>query len=258
MKIESTKNYDLFASNPLQRTFTERRVGAIKATMSRDGFWPSHPISVYKEKNGKLTVNFGHHRLAAAKELQLPVLYVVTDKASPKMLAEEGNFTAKWKTIDQAKVFAKQGNKHYVELLQLADRGIPIAMAASMLSGESANSGNYRPLICMGTFKIKTREFVDKWLELSDEFGGKVKAIYHRNFISCYSKCLFTPEFDNQVFVQRLRKNPLMLDVTSNEDQMMSQIEEIYNFRTQSKIPLAFIVTENSRKRKVNFGELKA
>ncbi len=255
MKIESTKNYSLFVSNPLQRTFTERKVDAIAATMSRDGFWPSHPISVYKEKSGKLALNFGHHRLAAAKKLQIPVLYVITEKASPKMLAEEGNFSAKWNVTDQAQVFAKQGNKDYIELLSLAKRGMPIAMAASMLAGESAKSCNHNNSICLGTFRIKTREHVDKWVDLCNEFGESIKAIHHRNFISAYSKCLFTPQFDNQIFMKRLRANPLMLDVTSNEDQMMKMIEEIYNFRAPAKIPLAFMVTENSRKRKLNFGK---
>jgi len=255
MKIESTKNYSLFESNPLQRAFTERKVNTIAATMSRDGFWPSHPVSVYKQKNGKLGVNFGHHRIAAAQRLQIPVLYVITEKATPKMLAEEGQFTTKWNMRDQVSVYVKQGNRDYIELAEVTATGVPVGMAASMMMGEAATSGNHNDVIATGRFKVKTRKQIDAWLAIRKEFGERVKAIYHRNFISCYSKCLFTPEFDNATFVKRLRSNPLMLDVTSNEDQMMKMIEEIYNYRTQDKIPLAFMVTENSKKRKAKFGK---
>jgi hypothetical protein len=106
-----------------------------------------------------------------------------------------------------------------------------------------------------GTFKIKTREHADKLVNLFETFGERIPAVRHRPFISAYSKCLFTKEFDEDVFARRLTVNPLMLEKTSNEDQMLKQIEDIYNFKSPNKIPLAFLVTQNSQARKINFGK---
>lgn len=258
LRIQSTTNYKQFKRNSLQRTFTDRKVDKIRASMSQSGFWPSSPVSVFKSEDGKLTINTGHHRVAAAESLGLPVLYVIEHEYSAKELALEGNFITNWAVKDQATCFAKDGNKHFEELLEAAKLGMPINLAASMLHGESAGSGNAKERIADGTFKVKTRDQFNKWRALRDEFIGRSPAICHRAFVACYSKCLFTPEFDNDIFTKRLRRNPMMLDKTSNDDQMMRLIEEIYNFGTPNKIPLAFIVTRNSKDRKATFGKVGA
>jgi len=77
MKILSTSNYSLFSANPFQRKFKQPKVDSLKAKMAANGFTPSLAISVYRNKSGGLTINTGHHRLAAAKELGIPVLYVI-------------------------------------------------------------------------------------------------------------------------------------------------------------------------------------
>lgn len=251
MKILSTTNYGLFSNNPHQRTFKEQKVKSLMEKMKRNGFPPSMAISVYSApRGGKLVINAGHHRLAAARELGVPILYVIEHKWSVKELSDEGTFLTAWPLKDHVANFAKDGNQDYAELLRLESIGLNISQAASLLYGEQASSGNAADSIKAGTFKIKTRKTVDLWLEMNEEFGGRVPCLNHRVFVSCWSKCLFTPEFDQDIFLKRLRANPTMLEKCSTEDQMFRLIEELYNFKTPKKIPLAFLATENSRERK--------
>lgn len=248
-KIISTKNYDLFRNNPHQRSFSNAKVHSLMDKMRRNGFPASMAISVYKD-GPKLVINAGHHRLAAAKQLGLPILYVVEHKWTHRELSDEGSVQSAWKVKDHVSNFAKGGSKDFMELLRLESLGLPIGMAASMLIGEQAGSGNAKRTICSGSFKIKNTTQVELWEELHTEFGTRVPCIYHRTFISAWSKCLFTPEFDYDTFVKRLRKNPSMLEKCSTEDQMLRLIEELYNHGSPRKIPLAFMVTNNSKNRK--------
>jgi hypothetical protein len=225
--------------------------------MRANGFPPSMAISVYRSKDGTLVINTGHHRLAAATALGIPVLYVVEHQWSLREMVDEGVTGSNWDVAGVVQNFAKAGNKSYQELLGYADKGIPLSMAASMLIGEGAASGNARDKIITGNFKIKTRDHINKIVALFEEFAERCPAVKHRPFISAYSKCLFTEEFDKDVFNRRLKANPVMLEKTSNEDQMLKQIEDIYNFKSPNKIPLAFFVSKNSASRKLNFGKPK-
>lgn len=256
MKIQSTKDYSLFHSNPLQRSFKELKVARLCEKMKRNGFPASMTISVYMDKPGKYVINAGHHRLAAAKRLGLAVMYVVEHKWSITELSDEGSVDTRWAIKDHASNYAKGGNEDYIALLRLESMGLNIGQAASMLHGEQASSMNAAAYVKAGTFKIKTWKYVNQWLELNEEFGNRVTCLNHRVFISCYSKCLFTEEFDNQIFVKRLRKNPAMLERCNTEDQMLRLIEELYNHGSPKKIPLAFLVTSNSASRKASFGKV--
>jgi hypothetical protein len=258
MKIQSTKNYDQFTHNPKQRTFKPNKVRRLMAYMKRHGFTPSYCISAYRGKSGKLIINAGHHRLAAARELGIPVLYVIEHEWTTQELSAEGSETTAWTIADHVANYAKDGCKDYQELLSISSMGIPLNLAASMLAGEGAGSGNAGESIKLGTFKIRTRDHINAWIAMHKEFGDRVNCITHRTFIQAWSKCMFTPEFDQDTFTRRLRMNPLMLDRCSNEDQMLRQIEDLYNFKSPKKIPIAFLVSSNSRSRKKAFGEVKA
>ena len=255
MKINSTSDYTIFKANPFQRTFNRHKVDDIAMKMKANGFPPSMAISVYRHKNGDLVINTGHHRLAAAKSIGIPVLYVIEAQWTINQMVDEGVAVSKWDSVSAAQSFARSGLKDYQELLAYTDKGIPLGMAGSLLSGEGAASGNARHKIAAGTFKIKSRAHADRIVALFERFSDRVPAIRHRPFISAYSKCLFTKEFDEDVFARRLTANPTMLEKTSNEDQMLKLIEEIYNFKSSSKIPLAFLVLKNSAERKICFGK---
>jgi hypothetical protein len=251
-QILATKDYGLFENNPHQRTFTMRKVKSLMEKMRENGFPPSMAISVYRH-GGKLIINAGHHRLAAAKELGIPVFYVTEHKWTHKELSDEGDINTSWSLRDHISNYAKEGKEDYMELLRLQEMGLSATLAASMMRGESAGSGNAN--VKTGAFKIKCRHQTFKWVAMWNEFGQRVPSLCHRSFVTAWSKCMLTPEFDQEVFLKRLRANPDMLDRCSTEDQALNQIEDVYNYKTPRKIPLAFIVKENSRSRKLCFGK---
>jgi hypothetical protein len=247
--IKQTTNYELFHSNPHQRAFKHRKVKVLMEKMKANGFPPSMAISVYKSKEGTLVINAGHHRIAAAQALRIPVLYVIEHQWTNKELSDEGSVNTTWSMKDHVANYAKDGNADYDELLRLQKLGISVNQATALLIGQSATSHNATEALRDGKFKIKTRKYTALWESMREELVDRVPCITHRSFINAWSKCLFTPEFDQEVFLKRLRANPKMIDVCANEAQMLEMIEDVYNFKAGSKIPLAFLVTQNNKDR---------
>jgi len=216
--------------------------------MSLYGFLKSKPIQCYR-KNGKLVIVDGHHRLAAAMQLNIDVEVVIEGAKSQETMGPQNWIVKKWETKDFIRLYATRGNKNYITLLEYEAKGIPCGMGASMMIGNAASSGNATKLIADGIFKVKTTELADQVVDLIDEFGPMSPAITSRSFIAAISKCIMCKEFSLDVFKTRLRENITMMKKTSNEDQMLSVIESIYNHRSRSPIPIKFFVETASKER---------
>lgn len=254
-KLQHTKSYALFVANDEQRPIHPPHVKILADSMKAFGYFPDKPIRCYKQGN-KLVVVDGHHRLAAAKSIGIQVCYMVMDKDCQRGMIATGE-QKQWSSEDCVRLYALRGLPDYVELQQYGEH-MPISLAASLLSGESAAAGNQRRTMRNGTFRIKTRIHANIVVSIIKELGDKNDALRSRSFIDAISKCLLTPEFDLEQFKMRLRQNISMLEKTSNSGQMLKLIEDIYNFRSGKKIPVAFYVMENSRKRHESFGKSNA
>lgn len=248
MKLENTTNYNLFIRNDEQRPIDTNHVRRIAESIARYGFLPSKPIQCYR-KNGKLVVVDGHHRLEAAKSTDTAVFYVAESNKCQSSMAAENTLVKKWATIDFVRLYASRGVAPYQTLLQYNSRGIPLNMAASMMINNGAGSGNATRKIQDGTFKIKGTELIDKVDAVIQEFESKAPAVKSRSFISAISKCILWDGFNYDMFVRRMRENHLLLEKTSNEDQMLTQIEAIYNYRSRQKFPLKFQIEQAARDR---------
>lgn len=254
MKLETTKDYSKFTQNHEQRPINIKHAKMIAENMQHVGFLPSKPIQCYKQ-GSKLVVVDGHHRLEAAKAIGIPVFYVVEPQSCQQTMAAENMLVRKWEAIDFVRLYASRGLQDYIILMNYIEKGIPCSMAASMLHGEGANSGNTRESLANGKFKIKTFDYANKISLLIEVYGKREPAIKSRAFISSVSKCLFCNEFDFDTFRSRIDANLSMIQKTSNEDQMLDIIEAIYNYRSRTQIPLKHLVKETSKIRHHKFGK---
>lgn len=247
-KLETSKNYESFLSNGEQRPIKEQHVKNLSVLMADQGFLPSKPIQVFRRGN-KLVIIDGHHRLAAAKKLGIAVFFVVEPESSAKSMASVNAYVKTWVTADYVRMYAIRGIDDFQKLLQYGDAGIPLAMAASMLHGHAAASCNVSEQIKTGTFKIRETSNINKVYAMIKNFADLNPVVRHRAFIAALSDCLLTPQFEWARFERRFAENTSMMVKASNKDLQLDQIEKLYNFRSQEKVPLAFLVKTNAVKR---------
>ncbi len=247
MKQTITK-YSEFVHNHEQRPIDQGHVKRIMESMRTFGFLPSKPIQCYRKK-GKLVVVDGHHRLAAAMNLNIDVVVVVESEKSQSTMTAVNVLVKKWQGSDFVRLYASRGNQHYLKLLEYGDKGIPFGLAASMMINNSASSGNASKSIADGTFKVKTLEIIDQVADLIADFSAYSSCVASRPFISAISKCIMCDSFSLDTFRGRLRENIVMLKKTSNEEQMITLIEAIYNHRSRQPLPLKFLVETAAKER---------
>jgi hypothetical protein len=250
--------YSDFVHNHEQRPIIQSHVKKLIESMKVFGFLPSKPIQCYR-KGGKLVVVDGHHRLAAAMQLNIDVEVVIENRESQETMGAVNSIVKKWEGKDFIRMYASRGNPHYVKLIDYKEKGIPYGMAGSMLIRNAASSGNANASIQNGTFTIKTTEIIDQVVDVVTEFEHVSPAIKSRPFIAAISKCIMCKEFSLDTFKSRLRENAAMMKKTSNEDQMLSLIESIYNHRSRNPLPLKFFVDTASKERNAsNIGANRA
>lgn len=253
--IQWTKNYDLFHPNPNQKRYVSAHAEGLARKMKRHGFPPSMAISVYRE-GGNLYINTGHHRHAAAKIAGVAIAYVIEDKWSAEMLADEGTAAKNWTTRDVAEHYANQGEEAYITLLEYSHRGIPLNYAASLLRGEHAGSGNAGKAIRDGIFKVKTTEYIDQVVEIIGQLEKVCPECSSQTFVLAISAFLLVAEFDSARLVKRIKAYPGEVEKRATRDQMMEQLEEIYNFKVTAanRVNLAFLAKNTLKNRAVSFG----
>lgn len=247
MKLQHTTNYGLFIANDDQRKLDQNHAKRIAQSMVKVGYIPSKPVQCYK-RGDKLVIVDGHHRYEAAKAIGQPVYYVIESEESQHMIAAENFLVKKWDGNDFIRVYAKRGLTDYVELLGYSEKsGLTLRFTASMLIGNQAASGNAQQSLSKGEFKIKDRRQIESFIALRSKVT--TKEIMHPRFINAWSKCYFVSEFDASQFTHKCALYAGFITTCNNEDQALAMIEQIYNHKQSTKIPLAFLARESAKNR---------
>lgn len=246
--LQSTNNPKLFVVNSQQRPIIPSHVRDLKNSMDTFGFLPSKPIQCYRRDDGKLVIVDGHNRFAAASDLGISFYYVVEDEKSQLTIAPVNKLVRAWAPLDYIRKFRVDGNYDYTVLQSYIDRGLTVTVAASLLAGESAGSGNQNQKIKSGSFKVKTTKFAELALSLIEE-NPNIPLFRNTNFVKALSLALFVDEFDFGTFKSRAETNWHMIPRCSNTVDFLNAIEEVYNFRAREKQPIAHLAKKLAHER---------
>lgn len=245
--IESSKDKSRFISNIEQRPHLESHIQDLKASMKEFGYIPSQPVAVIRQ-GAKLLIIDGHSRFDAATQLGIEFCYIILDPKFAEAV-QILNIQKAWTSYDCARRFAIRGEPDYKTLLKYVQKGIPLVSAASMLYGQSAGSGNAMRRIKDGRFEVRDTDQIDLVASFLEELSETCPAVKSANFMNALSMCYLVPEFDGKRLRAKIATNPRSLTKTTTRDEMLLQIEEIFNFKATIKIPLAFKAKGIARER---------
>lgn len=248
IQILSTSDYAMFKPHGEQQKMHPPHVKKMKISMTRNGFIKAKPIHCYRD--GKfLRIIDGHHRLRAAQELGIPVYYVIGETQDKDLISDENWAVRKWMNDAFVNMYVARGIKDYITLSQYVNRGLDLKFAVALLVGESTASGNQNNAIRQGTFKIKTTENADRVVSIIERASKYTPIAKSKQFVGCLCVLVNLDEFSDGILIKKFRDTPHILVKSVNRDQMMHQIEAIYNRGQRTKINLAFLASEFLRSR---------
>jgi hypothetical protein len=243
-----TDDHNRFVWHPNQQPPSEAHVRKIAESMRQYGFLPSKPIQVCRHGN-QLTVIDGHHRLEAATLLRIPVYYVIEPPSHISLIGAVNVTVRKWSNLSFAKFHAENGSEDYQTLLEYEKDGVPLHLAASMLAGESAHSGNAGRTIQTGKFKVKTTKIIDWICSVIKKVKGVAPEIQKRAYIEALSMCWYVDEVDRDQLVHKMLNMPKAIVRAADRKQALSCLEEAYNFKRSLKVNLSFLAQEKMKER---------
>lgn len=251
-KLQRTKDYSKFTFAKSNRDVTPHRLRpqhkALRESMKKYGWLPFEPIGVYPD-NGKLVITEGQHRFTFARELGLEVYYVIHD--DPVDIAEINQCSATWTVKDYCKKWIAEGHPEYQKAADFAEQyGLSITMAVAMLAGTYSWS-NIKAKFSQGEFKITHEKFATRVASLYKKLCSINKEAKHNQCLNALWACCLTPYFEEERLIRAATNRPEMISRVGTREAWLEVLQEIYNFASRSKMPLAFdaeqAVAGNSR-----------
>lgn len=249
-KLQCTKDYNLFEPHPFNRPLHEDK--KLLRSMREHGWMPSSPAQCIRNGNGKLKVVRGHHRLDYAKQLGLPVYYVIDESCTAIFELENPKSTWTYRDYIAARAQSGDPDMAYVSTF-MSVHNLPVGSALALLGNENdrgRGKSNKSHLVKTGGFKVTSIEHAEKVVAITDlcrDLG--MKWATYATFVAAVSMAVRVPEFDGELFRQRLHQYPAMMNKRSTADEYLEEIEALYNYRTRKPLPLVFTAKQLSSER---------
>lgn len=246
-KIQATRNYRMFRRSSENRVVTVKEHKRLFNSMKKYGYLACFPIACHRNGSKELVVDDGQHRLTFAEQLGLQVYYTIHD--SEFDIAEINSAAKVWVVRDYASKHAANGKQDYQEVIDFSEQhGVPIAMAAGMLSG-TTSFGNIRGAFFGGTYKVKDRAWASLVASIYvpiTTLSGSVKNV--RFLQACMGVCR-VKDFEAKRLLQNTQRCRERLISYSTKDAYLDMLEEIYNFGRKQLFGLKAAATMAMRDR---------
>jgi hypothetical protein len=207
--------------------------------------------------NERMEVIDGQHRLMAAKEAKSFVYYIIVDGYTLDEVHTLNLNQKNWTKKDFMEGYADMGISSYVKLKKFVEKNEDYSFSdcialCSQLPSASRNYGITQKYRADGR-EVNLKEVFEEgtWLgkdfDLGQEWANKIRMVkpyyvgYNRsNFVGCMISLLQNENFDFNEFMHKLRIQPTALVDCANREQYRTLIEDIYNYRSRSKVNLRY------------------
>lgn len=255
-KINVTKDYRLFGRSNENRPLNIRKHRKLELSLREYGFLPSFPVVCHRDKNGKLIVKDGQHRLAIAETLGLAVPW--TEEPVDFDVAKINCAQEKWHLKDYALKYSQNGLKQYQEGMEFAEEyGLSIGIAFALLAGTTSFT-NIEAAYCTGKFQIKDRQWAESVAFVFSRMVAISPSLRKNTFVEACMAITRVEGFDAKRLIQGAERCREKLVSFSTRDAFLDMIETVYNFGRAKLVGLKSLATMAMRERNATVASKKA
>lgn len=242
--VYETTNYDLFHLLPENRDVVPSHVRKLVGMIQQKNLLHLKPLDVTPD----LGVIDGQHRLAAARELGLPIFYKVGEQLDDTDITTLNTASKNWVGSDWLKYWTVKRKPAYVALTDFMQRHprISFSNAKIMLSGQ-AGGGTKFDVFRAGRWDGADDEDVTKAeqvAELVECIMAEVptfKQPTHTGFVAALYYCVAEVQgFDAKELMRKIRQQPRSLVPCAGHKQWLKMLEDLYNYRNTADNRIRF------------------
>lgn len=229
-QIKSTTTYDKFVMLEQNRDIIPSHVKHLKKSFKTRNFMQYLPILV----DENLNVIDGQHRLLAAKELGIPVYYMIVSELEHKDIITFNATSRRWNMGDYLKYWVHAGLPDYIVMKDFVEKyGFNLNITIAILS-LGVYKGNLWELFRRGDFKIKdvsaSRILAEKVLRLQPFHEGRIL----RDFVYATKKLEdFGISIDTLIY--KIKDSRIKIQKSTSTLYYLRQFEFILNFRRKKE-----------------------
>lgn len=244
--INQTYDYDRFKTLEGNRNINKANVERLKKSMREN--YLLCPIIVNKD----WMIIDGQHRHQACKELNYPLYYFMCKGYGLNEVQKLNTNQKNWTNVDYLQSYCELGHSDYLEVRNFWRRNKFLALSNCLiLLHPSHISLGHRTKKLNGT-DVKINEFSEgKWIngdiELAQDLANQLYLLKNlvdfatkRNFVSAIKKLNANENFDFQVFLHKVKSYPGKIHDTTNTENCLLMIENLYNYRNREKVGLRY------------------
>lgn len=232
-EIITTTDYSIFTKMKGNRVVNEKHVKKLMKAFERN--YLKTPIFV----NEKMEVIDGQHRLEAASRMGYPVFYYKVGSVGLKEVQQLNSTSKNWSNRDYLNCYCDLKEKPYLRLKEFIDNypEFRIGIAREILA-DITDGGRLSDRFKDGQFSVSNigdaYEIAGRLRQYQPYFPDYSSSGFVRVMMGLYRN----PKFDHNIFLRKLALQPNALKRCATSKQYRDLIEEIYNYKSQSKINL--------------------
>jgi hypothetical protein len=246
--IHSTTEYARLTLNPLNRPLDPEHLERLYDAISKRNLLREYPILV--DKAG--VILDGQHRYTVAKELSVPIYYIVATDATIEDVPEANGNTKHWTARDWLYAWIQRGNQEYVRLRDFweANNWMTLTMARD-LCHYGDRQGLTRDYV-KGRYTCNDLEFANAVARSCLDFKRYYPDFYREStFVSAVAMLHEHEGYSHKVMMDRLQYQSARLTKQSSIDDYLAVIEPIYNYRSRAEVKMHFVkLTSNDGRRR--------
>jgi hypothetical protein len=244
MRIEQTRNYDIFKKYEINRKVNQNKIEMLRQSIEINNMLEFYPITV----NGNMEVMDGQHRLEACKLLNVPVFYTINKDMSDRDMLLINQNQNPWNKEDYLQYYCKKGYEQYLMIARLRDK-YKFSVDSLLYFKKGSTGDGYNGVTAAfknGTLKFQDEAQIEKSLACFDEIknmlknyvSGDKRFLNHGGFLKGLLTFLSIEELDIEHFKKKVQlcANKVRPCSTAGNYNLMWQ--DIYNYKL--RIPFEF------------------
>lgn len=242
--VYKTREYDKFKPLHGNRTKNPAHVKRLMASFEKN------PLVSIIIVNEKFEVIDGQHRLEVAKELGLPLHYVIIKSYGLKEVQIFNSNNAVWNKRAYLESYCQLGLMPYLKFREFAQMfpDFPINLCGQLLTGRQRVNGKD------SKENFHTKDFEEGRLVILDwnkavKYGRRImdfqnhykRGFTRKAFTTALIRCFDNKNYNHERMMKNLNKKlaPKLGDL-ANHHLYMSVLEEIYNYACSNKVSLKY------------------
>lgn len=243
-QVNETTDYSMFKTLVGNRNVNKLHISRLEQSFNEKYLFS--PILV----NQKYEIIDGQHRFQAAKNLKLPISFMIVNDYGLKEVQLLNTNMKNWKKEDYLQAHCDLGRKEYLKfkqfMLDYPDFGILACEIfltnlisggkQTVIDGKKASRNDFQKGDLIIPDIEKSKENAEKILMIKPFYSGFYRATFVRSMLGIFQ----VEDYNHAKFIERLNASPNSLSDCNNITQYKLLVEDIYNYRSRTKVSLRF------------------